>query len=259
MSFNSIEVVIPGMPMQKFIKNIVPISIVIAAIIIGGGLIYTQKIGKKEASQGSLLSSEQASQKAIDYIDKNLTQGGAQIDLVSASEENGLYKIRLKINEDEFDAYATKNGKLLFIQAFNLDKPLVEETLETESTIGEFVVSENEICKEGEKPIVYFFGTKTCPHCQWEHPVVENVAKKFEGEISFHNNMDSDADKDIFAKYSDGGVPTIVVGCKYFRVGSGESLGETEETKVLTALICKLTENKPTDTCNEVQDLIGQI
>lgn len=242
--------------MQKFIKNIVPISIVIAAIIIAGGLIYTQKSGKKEA----LLSSEQASQKVIGYIDKNLVQGGAQITLVSASEESGLYKIRLKINEQEFDAYATKNGKLLFIQAFDLDQPLVEEkSTSSTSTIGNFQVSEDEICKENEKPIVYFFGSSTCPHCQWEEPVLENVVKKFEGYISFHKNIDSNNDNDIFTKYSEGGVPTIVIGCNYFRVGSGETSGETEETKVLTALVCALTENKPSDTCNEVQDLIGQI
>lgn len=245
--------------MQKFIKNIVPISIVIAAIIIGGGLIYTQKSGKKQAPQEGLLSSEQASQKVIDYIDKNLVQGGAQITLVSASEENGLYKIRLKINTDEFDAYATKNGKLLFIQAFDLDKPLVEEKSMTESTIGDFQVSEDEICKENEKPIVYFFGSATCLHCQWEEPVLGDVVKKFEGQISFHKNIDSNNDSEIFTKYSEGGVPTIVVGCKYFRVGSGETLGTEEEKKVLTALICALTENKPSDTCSEVQDLIDQI
>lgn len=246
--------------MQKFVKNIVPISIVIAAIIIGGGLIYTQKSGKKEISQGVLLSSEQASQKVIDYINKNLIQGGAAtVTLINVSEENGLYKIRLKINEDELNTYATKNGKLLFIQAFDLDKPLVEEKPEAESTIGNFLVSEDEICKENEKPIVYFFGSSTCPHCQWEEPVLEAVAKKFEGYMSFHKNIDSNNDSEIFTKYSEGGVPTIVVGCRYFRVGSGETLGAEEEKKVLTALICALTENKPSDTCNEVQDLIGQI
>ena len=245
--------------MQKFIKNIIPISIVIAAIIIGGGLIYTQKIGKKQAPQESSLSSEQASQKAIDYIDKNLVQGGAQIILVSASEENGLYKIRLKINEDELDVYVTKNGKLLFIQPFNLDKPLVEEEMGAEQTIGDFLVSEDEICKENEKPIIYYFGTAACPHCQWEEPVLESVVKKFEGYISFHKNKDSDNDKEIFTKYSEGGVPAIVIGCKYYRVGSGENMGEIEEAKVLTALICALTENKPSDACNEVQDLIDQI
>jgi len=247
--------------MQKFIKNIIPISIVIAAIIIGGGLIYTQKSGKKEVSQEGLLSSEQASQKVIDYIDKNLVQGGASITLVSASEESGVYKIHLKINEQELDTYTTKNGKLLFVQAFDLDKPLVEETPGTEytSTIGSFQVSGDETCKENEKPIVYFFGSSTCPHCLWEEPVLGDVVKKFEGQISFHKNIDSNNDSDIFTKYSEGGVPTIVIGCNYFRVGSGETSGETEETKVLTALICALTENKPSDTCNEVQDLIDQI
>jgi len=71
--------------------------------------------------------------------------------------------------------------------------------------------------------------------------------------------MDSQADMDVFRKYSTGGIPTLVLGCKYYRVGSGERAGEEMESKVLTALICKLTENKLVDICNEVQDLISQI
>jgi len=108
-------------------------------------------------------------------------------------------------------------------------------------------------------PVIYFFGSKDCPHCTWEHPIVEKVAKDFEEYISFHNNMDSDADRDVFSKYSTGGIPTLVFGCKYYRVGSGEGLSEEGESKALTALICKLTENQPLSVCNLVQDLINQI
>ncbi|GAI38261.1 unnamed protein product [marine sediment metagenome] len=62
--------------------------------------------------------------------------------------------------------------------------------------------------------------------------------------------MDPSADMDVFSKYSpEGYVPALVLGCKYYRVGSGEIIGEEEENKVLTALICDLTENQPNDVC----------
>ena len=240
-------------------KNLIPIAIIIAGLLIAGAFVYVNQ-GKVSEKAPEGLSPQQAAEKAINYINQNLLQGGATASLINVIEENGIYKFRLKIGENEYDSYVTKNGKLLFIQGIDLEKPRkkVEEP-KGEPTIGDFLVSEDEICKEDGKPIVYFFGSKRCPHCAWEHPIVEKVAKNFQGYMSFHNNMDSQADMDVFRKYSTGGIPTLVLGCKYYRVGSGERAGEEMESKILTALICKLTENKLVDICNEVQDLISQI
>jgi len=240
-------------------KNLIPIAIIIAGLLIAGAFVYVNQ-GKVSEKAPEGLSPQQAAEKAINYINQNLLQGGATASLINVVEENGIYKFRLKIGQNEYDSYVTKNGKLLFIQGIDLEKPRkkVEEP-KGEPTIGDFLVSEDEICKEDGKPIVYFFGSKRCPHCAWEHPIVEKVAKNFQGYMSFHNNMDSQADMDVFRKYSTGGIPTLVLGCKYYRVGSGERAGEEMESKILTALICKLTENKLVDICNEVQDLISQI
>jgi len=240
-------------------KNLIPIAIIIAGLLIAGAFVYVNQ-GKVSEKAPEGLSPQQAAEKAINYINQNLLQGGATASLINVVEENGIYKFRLKIGQNEYDSYVTKNGKLLFIQGIDLEKPRkkVEEP-KGEPTIGDFLVSEDEICKEDGKPIVYFFGSKRCPHCAWEHPIVEKVAKNFQGYMSFHNNMDSQADMDVFRKYSTGSIPTLVLGCKYYRVGSGERAGEEMESKILTALICKLTENKLVDICNEVQDLISQI
>lgn len=130
------------------------------------------------------------------------------------------------------------------------------------TTIGNFLVTKDEICLEEEKPVIYFFGSASCPHCSWEHPIFERVVNKFGDLVSFHNNMDKPADSEIFEKYIDinqGGIPFLVFGCKYARVGSGEILGEAEEEKILTALICKLTEGEPGKVCEAVSDLVEQI
>ena len=121
-----------------------------------------------------------------------------------------------------------------------------------EKTTGDFLVLNEEPCLENGKPIVYFFGSSGCPHCQWEHPIFEEVLAKFADQVSFHNLMDKQEEMDVFQKYLDingGGIPFIVLGCQYARVGSGEQAGEEAEKQALTQLLCELTGKKPAEVC----------
>jgi len=247
---------------EKLTKNLLPIAIIIAGVFIAIAVIYINQGKVEKDLSENLLSSQEAAEKAISFINQNMLPEGMSASLINVVEEEGLYKFHFKIGEQEFDSYVTQSGKLLFIEGIDMEEVSREQSTTQEEqkyTIGNFIISQDEVCKENEMPIIYFFGSKSCPHCAWEHPIVEKVAKDFEGYISFHNNMDSDADGDVFSKYSTGGIPTLVFGCKYHRVGSGEGLGEEGESKALTALICKLTENQPLSVCNLVQDLINQI
>jgi len=132
-----------------------------------------------------------------------------------------------------------------------------------EAAIGGFAIAKDEVCYEDGKPLIYYFGYSGCPHCTWNHPILQSVAKKFPTQIAFHDNMDKlDQDQDIQEKYaqiSQGAVPFFIFGCKYVRLGSGENYGEEDEEKFLTALICKLTNGQPEKVCASVQDLIDQI
>lgn len=127
-----------------------------------------------------------------------------------------------------------------------------------EKTVGNFVVSDDELCTIEGLPAVYFFSTTTCPHCKWEKPIIESVATKFEGLISFRSwELDRQEhpqeDYELFKVYNPkGSVPTLVLGCEYYRVGSGESLGEEAEEKALTQIFCELTGNNPEELCNEI-------
>jgi len=213
------------------------------------------------------LSGKDAAQKAIDYINAKVLTGAdkATIDGKIVSE-SGLYKFNVKVASDSFPSYVSKDGKLLFPQVMQIEDvssttPVDNQEVSANGqTIGNFSVSSDQICKEDGKPVFYFFGSQSCPHCQWEHPIVQKVAKQFEGVISFHDNYDTDKDKEIFSKYSNEGyIPALVIGCKYYRVGAGENDGEEKETKNLTALLCKITNNQPANICADVQDLVGSI
>jgi hypothetical protein len=111
------------------------------------------------------------------------------------------------------------------------------------------------------KPDVYFFGTTWCPHCGWERPIFMNVTAKFAGYIDvIKTEIDLSqppTEMAIFKHYSlEGTIPLIVIGGKYYRIGSGEKLGADAETNTLTALLCKAT-NDPISDCSlpEVKSL----
>lgn len=237
--------------MNKFLT---PLALILAGALIAGAVIYTNyskcQVPEPESQleQEAVLASQEAGQKVIDFINNVVLKGEKTASLIEILEENGLYKVKFEVEDEQGSWRITKDGELIFPQAINM-ADYQEPAQEQGTTIGDFLVSSDEICKEDGKPIVYFFGSQSCPHCVWEHPIIEEVAAQFGDNISFHNNMDSEADMDVFRKYSTGGIPTIVLGCKYYRVGSGERAGEEEETKNLINLICELTENKPSELC----------
>lgn len=130
-------------------------------------------------------------------------------------------------------------------------------------TIGNFRNIESATI-EG-RPAAYFFGTTWCPHCGWERPIFLNVTSMFSGFIDV-NVTEIDIEQptlqmEIFKHYSPGGkIPVIVIGGKYFRAGSGESLGQATEENVLTAILCKVS-GDPIAECErpEVKGLEGQL
>lgn len=135
-------------------------------------------------------------------------------------------------------------------------------------TIGNFLVTDNEVCLEEGKPLVYFFGSSTCPHCEWEKPIAKKVFDEFKNEITYHENYDSQADAEVFQKYSDinpGYIPFLVLGCKYVRIGAGENLGKddaeskTLEEEALKVILCKVTGGKPGSVCDSLKDELSEV
>jgi hypothetical protein len=118
----------------------------------------------------------------------------------------------------------------------------------------------------GDRPLVYFIGTSWCPHCTWEKPIVTRVASRFGSHIDFRSieidaGTHTEEDLLVFNHFSpEGHIPLLVLGGHYFRIGAGESLGESGEEAALTALLCELT-GSPISDCSEsgVLELMGQI
>ena len=139
---------------EKFSKNLIPLAIVIAGLLVAGALVYVNqgKVGGK-VSEG--LSPQQAAEKAINYINQNVLQQGTTASLVNVTEENGVYKFRLKIGEQEYDSYVTKDGNLLFTEGVNIEQNPASAQEGAETT-GEV--------QKRDTPDVKLFVMSYCPY-----------------------------------------------------------------------------------------------
>lgn len=110
-------------------------------------------------SQVGVINSQEAAEKAIEFINKNLLQGENKASLVndSVEEQSGLYKFRLKIQDQEFTSFVTKDGKILF----------PEEGIDLNKTIAQPATSTPDAPKtleKREKPDVKLFVMTYCPY-----------------------------------------------------------------------------------------------
>jgi len=62
--------------------------------------------------------------------------------------------------------YVTDYYEVLTNGSFVMYEPPVQ-------TIGSFIVTGDDLCTNADgKPIIYFFGSSSCPHCHWVQPVI---------------------------------------------------------------------------------------
>ena len=165
--------------MLKDLLKIIVIAILVAGISIFGTYFY---LNKNRPPQEKFLSPQEAAQNAINYINENLLQKGVTASLADVVEENGLYKIRLKVGEKEFISYVTKDGKILFPEeGIDLEKKIAKEETPT---------STQEIQKT-DKPDVKLFVMAYCPYgLQMEKaylPVYNLLKEKADMGIYFVN------------------------------------------------------------------------
>jgi len=163
---------------EKFSKNLIPIVIIVAGIIIAGALIYLNQGGhlftlpvKEKVSEG--LSSQQVAEKALNYINENLVAKGVVASLVDVVGENGLYKFRLKIKDQEFVSYVTKDGKILFPEeGINLEgKPATTTPTEEPKKLT------CEDLQKTDKPLLEAFVVSQCPYGLQMQRILSEIVK----------------------------------------------------------------------------------
>lgn len=161
----------------------------LANLILAAGLLFAigffagqQDFFNKE--KRSYITLEEAKSKTKTFIEENLVQPGTEIKIKEATEEKGLYKIVISLEEQEIESYITKDGKQFFPQV--LDIAEIEE--QTEAMVEGEQAAQKEIPKQ-EKPVVEAFIMSYCPYgTQIQKgllPVVDLLKDKIDFDFKF--------------------------------------------------------------------------
>ncbi|MFC1789556.1 hypothetical protein ACFLYY_01110 [Patescibacteria group bacterium] len=131
-------------------KYLLPILLILVSLAVGAGCFYLYQ-------KNSTISSQEATDKALSFINENLLQPGTEATFVSIEEENGLYKLIIGVEENEPEVFISKDGNLLFINppidlSTSVEKETNEQTGETPD------VTQSEI------PDVKLFVMSYCPY-----------------------------------------------------------------------------------------------
>lgn len=145
-------------------KNTILLGIAILGIIITGGLIYANQNPSQLSILSFGISKDELAKKSIDYLNTNVLAGQSQASLVSVSEESGVVKIKIKIGETEYDSYATKDGKLLFPQAFEMKKSdNKNQPAQNNQPVPKNIEEAKASLKKSDNPVVEAYVVSRCP------------------------------------------------------------------------------------------------
>jgi len=153
--------------MKKINLSWILITLMIAAFLIGYGKMNSgDTLFKGFGNQGG----EEIAQEAINFISENMLDGAEAV-LVSVSEESGVYSFKMKVGDQEYDSYLTKDGKILFPSGISLAEP--EEGIAAAET-------EKKTCEDinkTEEPILEVFVVSQCPFGVQMQRVLNEIVK----------------------------------------------------------------------------------
>lgn len=157
------------------------IGIIIALAIILASILFSLLHSKKDYTE---ISVDEAIIKTENFINTYLMPSGSKANIIDTSEEYGLYKMNINIgSESPVESYVTKDGKLFFPQAIEIDQEIPETTANNASAPVSTVSVKN------DKPIVELFVMSYCPYgTQIEKgilSVVETLGNKIDYTLKF--------------------------------------------------------------------------
>lgn len=138
----------------------IPIVIIAVGLLIAGVIIYTnytKSPAEEAAEEEEVISLEEAGERVISFIDENILQGQTPISLIETLEEDGLYVVRFKVEEEEVEWRITKSGELIFPQVIDLRE--VEAGPEQPSSLETLAKC---LTEKGMK----FYGASWCSWCK---------------------------------------------------------------------------------------------
>ncbi|MSU54213.1 MAG: hypothetical protein EXS48_00025 [Candidatus Staskawiczbacteria bacterium] len=107
--------------LSKLNKNTVLIVVAVIAILVTGVFVSNKPLSSQVISFFKVGGSRDAiAKKSVDYLNSSVLKDGQTAIIKSVSEESGLVKLEIQIGNSNYTSYATKDGKLLFPEAFTM-------------------------------------------------------------------------------------------------------------------------------------------
>jgi len=165
---------------ERFRKITLPILLVIVLAIIGfASFRPTAKIKD--------LTPDMAKAKAEQFINSFLMTSGDKATIKEITTEYGLYKLRIDIVSDIVESYLSKDGKLFFPQALDINQ--ITSSASSTPTESNNAAPVTEVSVKNDKPVVELFVMSYCPYgTQIEKgilPVLAALGNKIAFELKF--------------------------------------------------------------------------
>lgn len=161
---------------DTFLRITLPVLLVIALALIA--VFSFQKPGG--------LNADEAKAKAENFVNTYLMQSGTKATVKDVSEEYDLYKLKIDIVSDVVESYISKDGKLFFPQALDVEEISSTGGLNNNAAAPAPVTT---VSVKSDKPKVELFVMSHCPYgTQIEKgmlPVLATLDDKIDFELKF--------------------------------------------------------------------------
>lgn len=162
---------------ETFMRVTLPALLILALVIIA--LMSFQKPAGEKS-----LGREEAKIRAENFVNTYLMQSGVRATIRSISEEYGLYKLQIDIVSDVVESYLSKDGKLFFPQALNIEEISGLGNADPSAGVPSAIVG-----AKSDRPNVELFVMSHCPYgTQIEKgilPVLDTLGNKIDFELKF--------------------------------------------------------------------------
>jgi hypothetical protein len=164
---------------KNFLRITLPILLIIILAVIGFFSFHRPNTN---------LTPLQAENKTKVFVDKFLMQSGNKVTIEEVTTEYGLYKIKIGVTGSTVDSYLTKDGKLFFPQALDIDEITNEASADKDATPAASAPS-TIVKNKTEKPVVELFVMSYCPFgTQIERgilPALNTLKNKIDFQLKF--------------------------------------------------------------------------
>lgn len=146
---------------KKIFKNPVSVAVIIAGIILAGAVVFASIRFTSKKQDITIIPPDKIGPKIVDFINQKLLRGRATASLVGVKKESGVYKITIKIQNNEIDTYATLDGKFLYPDAIDVEKVMAQADENNENTPPAKKTCDD--IKKADKPLMEAFVVSQCP------------------------------------------------------------------------------------------------